>query len=270
LATSYHAGNVSVFPVRSDGGIAPASDVVQHHGSSVHPERQTQPHAHSINFDRADLFALVCDLGLDRVFVYRLDRAAGKLVPNDSPSIATAPGAGPRHLAFHPSGQHVFVINEINSTLSSFRYDQERGVLAAIETVPTIPADFVGTAFTPDVQIGPAAGRPPMVGTNFTADVHVHPNGRFVYGSNRGHDSIVIYAFDAATERLTTVGHEPTGGRTPRNFAIDASGTLLLAANQGTDTIVSFRIDPTTGTLIPTGHVAASPTPTCVQIVPMP
>jgi 6-phosphogluconolactonase len=268
LATSYHAGNVSVFPIRPDGGLDLASDVVQHRGSSVHPERQTAPHAHSVNFDLAENYALVCDLGLDRVFVYRLDRAAGKLIPNDPPFATTEPGAGPRHLAFHPGGRHVFVINEISSSLSSFRYDSEQGRLQSIETVPTIPADFVGTAFTPDVQLDPSARRVSVVGTNFAADVHVHPNGRFVYGSNRGHDSIVIYAFDAPTERLTLVGYEPTGGRTPRNFALDRSGTLLLAANQGSDSLVSFRIDPVSGTLTPTVHFASTPTPTCVQIVP--
>jgi 6-phosphogluconolactonase len=269
LATSYHAGNVVVFPTRPDGGLAPACDLVQHHGSSVNPDRQDRPHAHAVNFDLAERFALVCDLGLDRVFVYRFNHEAGELIPNDPPWSATEPGVGPRHLAVHPTGRYVFVINEIGSSLSSYRYDPDRGALSAIETVPTIPADFVGTPFTPDVQVGPAASRPPVVGTNFAADVHVAPSGRFVYGSNRGHDSIVVYAFDEATERMTCVGYVPTGGRTPRNFTIDPTGTLLLVANQGSDTIVSFRIDPTTGTLAPTGDVASSPTPTCVRIVTM-
>lgn len=267
LATSYHAGNVVVFPVRPDGGLAEASDLVQHHGSSVHPERQDRPHPHSVNLDHAERFALVCDLGLDRVFVYRFDHERGKLIPNDPPWVAAEPGAGPRHLAFHPNGRYVFVINEIGSSLSSFRYDADRGVLSPLETVPTIPADFVGTAFTPDIQVGPAASRPPVVGTNFAADVHVAPSGRFVYGSNRGHDSIVVYAFDNVTERLTCVGYEPSGGHVPRTFAIDPTGTLLLAANQGSDSIVSFRVDPASGRLAPTGHVAATPTPTCVRIV---
>ena len=267
LATSYHAGNVVVFPVRPDGGLASASDLVWHRGSSVHPERQTESHAHSVNFDLDQRFALVCDLGLDRVYVYRFDHDSGKLIPNDPPWIATEPGVGPRHLDFHPGGRYVFVINEIGSSLSSYRYDPDRGVLSAIETVSTIPADFVGAPFTPDVQVGPAASRPSVVGTNFAADVHVAPSGRFVYGSNRGHDSIVIYAFDETTGRMRYVGHESTGGRTPRNFTIDTSGTLLLVANQGSDNIVSFRIDPASGTLTPTGAVASSPTPTCVKIL---
>lgn len=245
LATSYHAGNVSVFPVRPDGGLAPASDLIQHHGSSVHP-RQNVPHAHSVNFDRAERFALVCDLGLDRVLVYRFDHEKGKLIANEPAGVSSAPGAGPRHLAFHPSGRYVFVINEINSTLDSFRYAPEQGTLQAMETVSTLPPGFTGESTA--------------------ADVHVHPNGRFIYGSNRGHDSLVIYEFDEATERLRYVGHQSTEGRTPRNFTLDRSGTLLLAANQDTDTIVAFAVDPSTGRLTPTGAVAATPSPTCVRI----
>jgi 6-phosphogluconolactonase len=249
LATSYQAGNVVVFPTKPDGSLKPASDLVQHVGSSVTPERQAGPHAHSVNFDLADRFALVCDLGLDRVFVYRLDRGTGKLVANDPPSVSARPGSGPRHLAFHPNGRFVFVINEINSTLTSYRYDQNRGVLTEIETLSTLPANFSGD--------------------NSTADVHVAPSGKFIYGSNRGHDSIVIYAFDEAAARLTTVGFEPTGGRNPRNFTLDDAGTLLLAANQDSDSIVTFRIDPASGKLASTGDVASSPTPTCVRIVKM-
>lgn len=267
LATSYHAGTIVVFPVQPDGGLAPASDLVRHRGASVHPTRQAAPHPHSVNFDLAERFALVCDLGLDRVFVYRFDHDRGKLIPNDPPWTTSRPGAGPRHLAFHPTGRYVFVINEIDSTLSSYRYDPERGALSPLETVPTIPADFAGPAFSPDVQVGAAASDPPVVGTNFAADVHLAPSGHVVYGSNRGHDSIVVFAFSEGTERLTYVAHQPTRGRTPRNFTIDATGRLLLAANQGSDSLVAFRIDPLTGRLTPTGEVASTPTPTCVRIV---
>lgn len=246
LATGYHDGTIVVFPIRPDGGLAPASDLVQHQGSSVHP-RQNVPHAHSINFDPAERFALVCDLGLDRVLIYRFDHEQGKLIANDPAGVSSAPGAGPRHLAFHPNGRHVFVINEINSTLDSYRYDPVRGALAAIETVSTLPADFSGESTA--------------------ADVHVHPNGKFVYGSNRGHDSIVIYRFTEATERLSYLGHQSTEGSTPRNFTMTSSGSLLLAANQDTDTIVTFQVNPASGRLTLTGTVASTPTPTCVRLV---
>jgi 6-phosphogluconolactonase len=247
IATSYHTGSVVVFPVQPDGSLAPASDLVQHHGSSVNPQRQAGPHAHSVTFDPAERFCLVCDLGLDRVFVYSLDRASGKLLPNEPPYVATTPGAGPRHLAFHPNGRIVFVINEMGNTITSYHYAGERGTLSPIESVPTLPPDFTGE--------------------NTTADIHVAPSGRFVYGSNRGHDSIVIYAFDEAAARLSYVGHEPTGGRTPRNFTLSRDGSLLLAANQDSDNVVAFRVDQTRGLLTPTGGVAASPSPTCVRIV---
>jgi 6-phosphogluconolactonase len=247
VATSYHAGNISVLPVKPDGSLLPASDCVQHLGSSVTPERQAGPHCHSVNFDLAERFALVCDLGLDRVLVYQLDRAIGKLILNEPPGIAAAPGAGPRHLAFHPSGRYAFVINEINSTLTSYYFNQTTGTLREIETHPTLPTDFHGT--------------------NSTADVHVTPDGKFLYGSNRGHDSLAIYAVDSATGRLTSLGFQSTLGRTPRNFAIDPTGTFLFAANQDSDNVVTFRIDRATGLLSETGLVVSSPSPTCVRMI---
>jgi 6-phosphogluconolactonase len=245
MATNYGSGSVALYPIQEDGSLGPATDAVQHEGAGVN-ERQQGPHAHSINLDPANRFALVADLGLDRVFVYRLDRSAGKLVPNDPPWVQTAPGAGPRHLDFHPNGRHVYVINELGSTLGAYEYDAARGALHELQTVPTLPADFTGT--------------------NSCADVHVAPSGRFVYGSNRGHDSIVIYAIDEATGRLSYVGHEPTQGRAPRNFAIDPSGDVLFAANQDSDTIVTFRVDQQTGRLTATGQVTEVLTPVCVRI----
>jgi 6-phosphogluconolactonase len=247
IATSYHAGNISVFPVKPDGSLLPSSDCVQHLGSSVHPERQIGPHCHSVNFDLAERFAIVCDLGLDRVFVYQLDRATGKLVLNEPPGISAKPGAGPRHLAFHPSGRYAFVINEIDSTLTSHYFNQTTGALREIEAHSTLPTDYSGP--------------------NSTADVHVTPDGKFVYGSNRGHDSLAIYAVDSATGKLTPLGFQSTLGRTPRNFAIDPTGTFLFAANQDSDNVVTFRIDRSTGALTPTGHVVSSPSPTCVRMV---
>jgi 6-phosphogluconolactonase len=249
VAVNYTSGSVAMFPIQDDGRLGPSSDFVQHAGSSVDPQRQQGPHAHSVTVDPTNRFALVADLGLDKVLVYRLDLAQGKLVLNDPPGATLTAGSGPRHVAFHPNGRFVFVINELASTLTAFAYAEANGTLSELQTVPTLPDGFSGRSSC--------------------ADVHVLPTGKFVYGSNRGHDSIVIYAIDSETGRLSYVGHEPTGGRTPRNFAIDPTGTFLLAANQSTDTIVTFRIDAETGKLTPTGQVANVPTPVCLQIVPM-
>ena len=248
LVANYAGGSVAMLPIHEDGRIGPVSDFVQHVGSSVDPRRQQSPHAHSINVDPSNRFALVADLGLDKVLVYRLDLTAGKLIPNDEPWAALRPGAGPRHLSFHPTGRYAYVINELDSTLTGFAYDETRGTLREIQTVSTLPEGFAGASHT--------------------ADVHVAPSGRFVYGSNRGHDSIVIFAVDPETGELTYVGHESTRGEIPRNFAINPTGAYLLAANQRSDNIVMFRIDAETGKLTPTGHVIEVPTPVCVKIVP--
>jgi 6-phosphogluconolactonase len=189
----------------------------------------------------------VADLGLDKVLVYKLDANRGKLTPNDEPWVRVKAGAGPRHFDFHPNGVFAYVINELDSTLTAFAYDAAAGTLAEIETVSTLPGGFEGQSHC--------------------ADVHVSPSGRFVYGSNRGHDSIVVFAIDGDTGRLDYAGHEPTQGRTPRNFAIDPTGTFLLAANQDSDTVVTFRIDERTGLLEPTGHVTEVPMPVCLKLV---
>jgi 6-phosphogluconolactonase len=246
LTANYGGGSVAILPILEDGRLGPATDTVQHAGSSVDPERQAGPHAHSINLDPTGAFALVADLGLDRVFMYRVDWRQGRLVPHDPPSVELAPGSGPRHLAFHPNGRLVYVLNELGSTLTAFAYDATHGSLRELQTLSTLPAGFSGA--------------------NACADVHVTPDGRFVYGSNRGHDSLAIFAIDETTGRLTSVGHAPTGGRTPRNFAIDPSGTFLYAANQDSDTIVTFRIDAATGQLTPAGPVAHVPSPTCLEM----
>jgi 6-phosphogluconolactonase len=249
LAANYHGGSVVLFPVLDDGRLAPASDFIQHVGSSVNPERQKEPHAHSINLDPTERFALVADLGLDQIVVYRLDRLARKLVPNDPPFASSDPSAGPRHLAFHPNGRFVFVINEIASTVTSFAWNGERGSLTALQTISTLPLGWVGQTST--------------------ADIHVHPSGKFVYGSNRGHDSLAIYSVDESTGRLTYVENASTLGKTPRNFAIDPTGQFILAANQDSDTIVTFRVDQSTGKLSPTGDVVSTGSPVCLKIVPM-
>ena len=247
LVANFQSGSIAMLPIQDDGSLAPASDFVQHVGSSAHAQRQATAHAHSINPDPANGFALVADLGMDKVLAYRLDLAAGKLQPNDPPWIQTRPGAGPRHLAYHPNGRFVYVINEIDSTMGAYAYDAATGTLQEMQTLSTLPEGFSGN--------------------NSTADVHLNASGTFLYGSNRGHDSIAVFAVDAATGKMTPRGHVSTQGRTPRNFGIDPSGTFLLAANQATDTIVSYRLNPVSGMPEPTGAVAQVPSPVCLKFV---
>lgn len=244
LVANYGSGTVAVLPIGDDGSLGAATHTVRHGGRGVHPERQTQPHAHCVAVDPANRFALVADLGLDKVMLYRFDAARGTLLPHDPPAAAIQPGAGPRHLAFHPSGRWVYVINELDSTLVACTYDAAEGRLEPVQRVSTLPEGFAGTSTT--------------------AAVRVAPSGRFVYGSNRGHDSIAVFAVDPAVGTLTYVEHVSTEGQTPRDFNIDPTGRFLLAANQDSDTIVTFRVDPERGTLTSTGHVIEAMSPVCV------
>lgn len=242
FVANYRAGSVAAFPIRADGGLSPASSLVQHRGSSAHPTRQEAPHPHSIRTAPGDAFVLAADLGADCLFVYRFDPRRGMLTPHEPPA-AAAVGAGPRHLAAHPSGDTVFLINELDSTIGSYAWDGTRGALDLRGVVSTLPGDFTGE--------------------NATAELAVHPSGRFVYGSNRGHDSIA--AFRVGEHRtLTRVGLYPTGGKTPRSFAIDSRGVFLLAANQESDSLVLFRIDHATGALARTGAGVSVPSPAFV------
>jgi 6-phosphogluconolactonase len=247
LLANFMSGSVSVLPIQTDGSLGDASDFIQHQGSSVDPNRQQGPHAHAVTLDEANRYAFVPDLGLDKTLIYRFDVESGKLEPNEAPQVAVKPGAGPRHLVFHPNGRYAYLINELDSTIAAYQYDRDKGQLAEIQTISTLPADYRGSSTC--------------------ADVHVSPSGEFLYGSNRGHDSIVIYKINPSTGRLSCIGHESTRGNTPRNFAIDPAGNFLLAANQDSDTIVTFRIDPQTGKLSPTGQVTEVPTPVCVKII---
>jgi 6-phosphogluconolactonase len=246
LVANYTSGSIAVLPVESDGRLGPATDTRQHSGSGPNPNRQDGPHAHFILPDPTNRYVLVADLGLDKVLVYRLDPASGALTEHDPPAVALPPGSGPRHLAFHPSAPYVYVINELASTISSCAWDADSGTLQLIDTISTLPNGFDGR--------------------NSCAEVLVAPSGRFVYGSNRGHDSIAIFSVDPADGTLSPVGHISTGGANPRNFTIDPSGAFLLVANQDTDTIVTFRIDSESGALSATGHVASVPSPVCVLI----
>lgn len=246
LVANYVGGNVAVLPVSKDGKLGDAVHVEQLKGSGPNRERQEAPHAHFVTLDRASAYAYACDLGTDRVLVYRFDPRTGRLTPNAQASVALKPGAGPRHLDFHPDGRAAYVLNELDATVTAFALDPAQGSLSELETIATLPADFKGP--------------------NTSADIHVAPGGNFLYCSNRGHDSLAAFRIDPATRRLTLLGHTPTEGKNPRNFVIDPTGSFLLAANQGTDTIVSFRIDPRTGTLTPTGHRAEVPTPVCLKL----
>lgn len=243
LAANYGGGSVVALPIASDGSLKPHSAFLQHTGSSVNTQRQKEPHAHSIYPSPDNRFALAADLGTDQVLVYRLDSTAGTLSPNNPPFARLAPGSGPRHMAFSPDGRRLFVLNELLSTLTSMAYDPARGALREIDTESTL-------------HDGPVPG-------NSTAQVCVHPNGRFVYGSNRGDDSIAVMSVDP-DGKLGWVERVSTQGKTPRNFQLDPSGRTLWAANQDSDSIVIFRVDPATGRLTPTGQTLSVGTPVCV------
>jgi 6-phosphogluconolactonase len=240
---NYGGGTVAVLPIEANGALAPAISVVRHQGSGANPSRQEGPHAHSIDLDGPGRFALAADLGLDKVMVYEVGEK-GSLTPHDPPSTALPPGSGPRHLAFGKKGAFAYVINELSSTIEAFAYDAALGTLKRTQSITTLPAGFTGKSYA--------------------AEIAVSADGRFLYGSNRGHDSIASFAIDAQTGRLHATSHTPTGGSWPRHFAIDPSGAFLLAANQKSNSVVVFRIDRRTGALTPTGHRIAVPQPACV------
>lgn len=245
VVSNYSSGSVAVLPINRDGSLASLSDLVELTGPlGPDPKEQAGSHPHQNPFDRQGRFIVVPDKGLDRVFVFRLDASAGKLVPANLPYVATRPGAGPRHVDFHPTLPNAYVINELDSTLATYRYDSGSGKLALQQIDTTLPDDFSGN--------------------NTTAEVWVHPSGRFVNGSNRGHDSIVIFAIDSVTGLPKRIGWEPTQGSTPRYFGLDPSGALLYAGNQDSDTVVNFRIDINTGRLSPTGQIVQTGSPVTI------
>lgn len=247
LVANYSGGSVAALPIRDDGGLGEATAFIQHRGSSVNPGRQSGPHAHSITIDPTNRYAFAADLGIDKILIYRLDADRAAITPNDEPWTQVHAGAGPRHFAFHPNGKYAYLINELDNTTVAYTYDDAAGTLREVQTITTLPEDFSDTSYC--------------------ADIHVSPSGKFVYGTNRGHDSIVIFRIDGGTGQLTCVGYESTQGEFPRNFAIDPTGTFLFAANQNTDNIVAFRIDQQTGALTPTGHVTHVRAPVCVKII---
>jgi len=248
LVANYGGGSASVVEILPDGKLGASTAFVQHVGSSVNKQRQEAPHAHSINLDAANRFAFVADLGLDRVMIYKYDGASGNMRWKPG-FVSTAPGSGPRHFAFHPDGKHAYVINEMACTITVLDYGAESGDLKAGQTISTLPNDAHGENYS-------------------TAEVQVHPSGRFVYGSNRGHNSIAIFAVNPTTGELSSVGHQGQGIKTPRNFGIDPTGAFLIVANQDGNSLIVFRIDPKTGGLTPTGSTVNCPMPVCVKFMP--
>jgi 6-phosphogluconolactonase len=247
MVANYDTGSVAVFPMLPDGKLGEASAVIQHNGHGPDPKRQEGPHAHEIEASPDNRFALVSDLGLDEVLVYHFDPAKGTLSANDPPFAKVAPGAGPRHFVFHPGTKFVYVIDEIASTVTAFSYNSARGSLSQISAVSTLPEGFKGD--------------------NDTAEIHVSADGKFLYGSNRGHNSIAIFALDQATGAPKFVEAVATGGKTPRNFELTPGGDYLFAANQDSNNIVVFKVDKKTGHLAPTGQVLEAPSPVSLRFV---
>lgn len=247
LVANYGSGSVAALRIGNRGELAAPESIIQHRGSSVNPSRQTGPHAHQILPDPANRRALVCDLGLDKVLVYELASRNPWLRPNLPYGVPVKPGSGPRHLAFAPDGRWVYVLNELDCTIDVFAYNSKRGILSPVETVSTLPPGFKEE--------------------NTCAEIAVHPSGKFVYASNRGHNSLAVYSRDPISGRLTLLECQSTQGRTPRHFAIAPGGNWLLAQNQDSDNIVVFGIDRTTGRLLPTGTQQQVGKPVCLLFV---
>lgn len=248
LVANFASGSVAVFPILANGAIGEASQVIQHEGSSIDPRRQAGPHAHAVTIDAGNRFVFVPDLGIDAVVTYAFDAASGRLTLNPHQArVPTKPGAGPRTMVMHPNGRFAYLINELNSTVTAFAYDAGQGVLTELHTLPTLPRGFDGHSTCAELQIA--------------------PSGRFLYGSNRGHDSVAVYAIDAASGRLAPRGHVPTGGRIPRHFCVSPDGHVLAAANQDTNDIHLFTVDMASGLPQPTGQVVAVGTPVCVRFL---
>lgn len=247
LVANYGTGSLTALPILADGQLGDIATSIQHSGTGPDPARQAGPHAHSIYPSPDNHFALSCDLGLDKVFAYHLDVAAAKLSPAAPPFVASPPGAGPRHLAFSRDEKFVFVINEMDSSITVFRYVGESAAMTRVQTISTLPSHFSGN--------------------NTAAEIGLHPNGKFLYASNRGHDSMAVFAVNQASGELSLVEHQPTRGRTPRFFSLDPTGRWLLAENQASDSVVVFAVDPDTGKLNPTDQTVTVGAPVCAVFV---
>ena len=243
LAAHYADGFVESLPIRADGTLGPPTKIM-HTGRGVNPERQTQSHAHSVTLSPDNRFVIACDLGLDKIFSYALDSTTAKLTPAAQPFVATAPGAGPRHFKFSNDGRHAYAITEMGGTLEAFDYAATTGALTPLQKISTVPADFNGQ--------------------KWGAEVRVHPNGKFLYASNRTHDSLAVFAIAAGTGRLTLVEIVASGGKTPRNFALSPDGAWLVCAHQDSPNLTVFRVDPASGRLARTAHTANVSMAVCV------
>jgi 6-phosphogluconolactonase len=232
--------------VKEDGSLGEAASFFQHAGSSVNPARQKEPHAHCIVVSPDNKYAFAADLGLDQVLCYKLDSKQGKITANDPPFARTPAGAGPRHLTFHPNGKKVYVINELLNSVTLFDYDSTKGSLREEQTISTLPGDFKGTSYC--------------------ADLKITPDGKYLYGTNRGHDSIACYSI-GADGKLTLVNIEPSLGKGPQNLAITSNGEWLLCANMPGKNVAIFRIDPKTGKIKPVGEPVSMPSPSCIMLV---
>ena len=248
VVANYNSGSVAVIKVQPDGHLGEATDFIQHTGSSVNRQRQEGPHAHCAILDRANRFAFICDLGLDKILIYRFDPERGKLTPNEPAFATVKPGAGPRHMTFRPDGKFAYVINEMASSVTAFAYNSGSGALTEVQTISTLPKDFNGH--------------------NSGAEIAVHPNGKFLYASNRGRDSVAIFKLEPDKGTLERIGEQPGGGKTPRHFGIDPSGKYLAIANQNSGNILLCAIDDSTGLLKPSSVLADAPSPVCVLFLP--
>lgn len=246
LVANYGSGSIASLPIKDDGSLEKAASAIQHEGSSVNKQRQEGPHAHSINISPDNRFVVAADLGLDKLLVYKLDPAKGTLTANSPAFTATPQGGGPRHFAFHPSGRFAYNCNEILSSVTAHAYDASKGSLTEIQTISTLPEETKG---------------------NSTAEIQCHPSGKFVYCSNRGHDSLAIFTVDEKTGRLTAAGHQKTGGLTPRNFCIDPTGAYIVACNQNTDNVAVFKVDQASGKLSQVGEMVSIPAAVCVKFL---
>ncbi|MBI1313210.1 beta-propeller fold lactonase family protein [bacterium] len=248
VVANYSSGDVAALPIQKDGSLSEAASFIRHTGSSVDPARQKGPFAHSIEISPDNRFALAADLGIDKVLIYRLDPATAKLTPNDvQPSANVAPGSGPRHLTFHPNGRRVYVISELKNTVTVFDYDTEAGTLKERQTISTLPADFAGTSYC--------------------ADLKMTPDGRFLYGTNRGHDSIAVYR-TAEDGQLTLVSIQSSLGKGPQNLLITPDGRWLLCANMPGNNVAVFGINAESGQLTAQGDPIAVAMPSCIRWLP--
>ena len=246
LVANYDSGSIASLPINKDGSLGKASSAIQHEGKSIDPERQKGPHAHSINVTPDNHYAIAADLGMDKLLIYKLDPKTSKLERNEPAFCSSMPGGGPRHLSFALDGRFAYVANEMKSSVSAFAFDAAKGALSEIQTVSTLKDEVPG---------------------NSTAEIKMHPNGKFLYCSNRGHDSLAIFSVDGDSGKLSLIGHQKTGGQTPRNFGIDPTGNYIIVCNQNSNNALVFKIDLNTGLLNQLGEPVSVAAPVCVKFL---